>query len=184
MVGWQGDLKPTATNIVPFLPVARNADGTSIVGPAFEEIIFDDDKITSEVRLTYEAATLDPGRATLTVRQNRESPSSRPADLSWSYRSADEIRIGRPSGFDDGAIYEFLYEAKDPVVMGLGFVAMRDVISFLRYDVRDAAGNLNPLVFEGLPTTAISLGISQSGRFLRDMLYQGFNEDVSGPHRV
>ena len=180
MVGWQGDLKPTATNIVPFLPVARNADGTSIVGPAFEEIIFDDDKITSEVRLTYEAATLDPGRATLTVRQNRESPSSRPADLSWSYRSADEIRIGRPSGFDDGAIYEFLYEAKDPVVMGLGFVAMRDVISFLRYDVRDAAGNLNPLVFEGLPTTAISLGISQSGRFLRDMLYQGFNEDVSG----
>ena len=32
MVGWQGDLKPTATNIVPFLPVARNAQGTSIVG--------------------------------------------------------------------------------------------------------------------------------------------------------
>ena len=57
MVGWQGDLKPTVTNIVPFLPVARNADGTSIVGPALEEIIFNDDEIASEVRLTYEAST-------------------------------------------------------------------------------------------------------------------------------
>ena len=180
MVGWQGDLKPTATNIVPFLPVARNPDGTSIVGPALEELIFNDDESTSEVRLTYEAATLDPGRATLTVRRDRESPSSRPTDLSWSYRSAGEIRIRRPAGFDGSAIYEFLYQAKDPIVMGLGFVAMRDAISFLRYDVRDAAGNLNPLAFQGLPTTAISLGISQSGRFLRDMLYQGFNEDVAG----
>jgi hypothetical protein len=180
MVGWQGDLKPTATNIVPFLPVARNAQGTSIVGPALEELIFNDDERTSEVRLTYEAATLDPGRATLTVRRDRESPSSRPADLSWSYRSAGEIRIERPSGFDGSAIYEFLYEAKNPIVMGLGFVAMRDAISFLRYDLRDASGNPNPLAFKGLPSIAISLGISQSGRFLRDMLYQGFNEDVSG----
>jgi hypothetical protein len=180
MIGWQGDLKPTATNIVPFLPVARNARGTSIVGPALEEFIFDDDERTSEVRLTYEAATLDPARATLTVRRDREGTSSRPADLSWSYRSAGEIRIERPSGFDGSAIYEFLYEAKDPIVMGLGFVAMRDAISFLRYDLWDDFGNPNPLAFEGLPSTAISLGISQSGRFLRDMLYQGFNEDVSG----
>ena len=180
IVGWQGDLKPTATNIVPFLPVARNADGTSVVGPVLEEIIFDDGGSTAEVRLTYEAATLDPGRATLTVRRDRESPSSRPTDLSWSYRSGGEIFIRRPSGFDGSAIYEFLYEAKDPIVMGLGFVAMRDVISFLRYDLRDSFGNRNPLAFEGLPSTAISLGISQSGRFLRDMLYQGFNEDVAG----
>ncbi|HCR04183.1 MAG TPA: hypothetical protein DIU18_03255 [Gemmatimonadetes bacterium] len=180
MVGWQGDLKPTTTNIVPFLPVARNPQGTSIVGPALEEVIFNDDERTSEVRLTYEAATLDPARATLTVRRDRDSPSSRPADLSWSYRSAGEIRIERPSGFDGSAIYEFLYEAKDPIVMGLGFVAIRDAISFLRYDRRDGFGNPNPLAFEGLPSTAISLGISQSGRFLRDMLYQGFNEDVSG----
>lgn len=180
MVGWQGDLKPTTTNIVPFLPVARNAQGTSIVGPALEELIFNDGEHTSEVRLTYEAATLDPARATLTVRRDRGGPSSRPADLSWSYRSAGEIRIERPSGFDGSAIYEFLYEAKDPIVMGLGFVAVRDVISFLRYDLRDGFGNPNPLAFEGLPSTAISLGISQSGRFLRDMLYQGFNEDVSG----
>ena len=64
--------------------------------------------------------------------------------------------------------------------MGLGFAALRDAISFLRYERADIAGNPNPVWAEGLPSTAISIGISQSGRFLRDVLYQGFNEDVQG----
>ena len=64
--------------------------------------------------------------------------------------------------------------------MGLGFAAMRDVISFLRYAAADASGTANPLAFEGLPGVAISFGSSQSGRALRDFLHQGFNEDVAG----
>ena len=43
-VGWQGDLSPTETNIVPFLPIATNKDGSPIVGPALEEFIFNDAK--------------------------------------------------------------------------------------------------------------------------------------------
>jgi len=100
--------------------------------------------------------------------------------LSWSYLGPREIQVDRPAGFDGGAIYEFIYQAKDPIVMGLGFAAMRDVISFLRYEKMDKGTNANPIAFEGLPKTAISLGISQSGRVLRDFLYQGFNEDVFG----
>ena len=92
----------------------------------------------------------------------------------------DTITIDRPSGFDAGAIFEFTYEAKDPIVMGLGFAAMRDVISFLRYELTDAAGAPNPLAFDGLPTAALSFGNSQSGRVLRDFLYQGFNADEQG----
>src|SRR5690606_21404782 len=89
--------------------------------------------------------------------------------------------IERPAGFEGGAIYEFIYEARDPIVMGLGFAAMRDAISFLRYETADRDGTPNPLLVEGrLPTWAISLGISQSGRTLRDMLYQGFNADLEG----
>ena len=64
--------------------------------------------------------------------------------------------------------------------MGLGFAATRDVISFLRYEITDSEGTPNPLMSVGLPNIAISLGVSQSGRFLRDMLYLGFNEDVGG----
>jgi hypothetical protein len=179
-VGWQGDLAPTATNIVPFLPVARRPDGASVTGPALEEFIFNDDDRVSVASVTYETASLDPARATLTVRRNQASPRERPADLRWSWTSGREIRIERPSGYDGGAIYELVYEAEDPIVMGLGFAAVRDVISFLRYDATDAAGNANPLASPGLPQVALSIGISQSGRMLRDLLYLGFNEDVRG----
>ena len=179
-VGWQGDLSPTETNIVPFLPIATNNDGSSIAGPALEEFIFNDAETVSTGSLTYPAATLDTGKARLTVRRNQSSPRLAPDGLSWKFTDAEKIQITRPDGFDGGAIYEFIYEARDPIVMGLGFVAMRDVISFLRYEKQDDVGHENPLAFEGLPTAALSLGISQSGRVLRDFLYQGFNEDVSG----
>ena len=179
-VGWQGDLTPTDENIVAFLPVAMNPDGSSIIGPALEEFIFNDAETRSRASLTYPAASLDPGTAALTVRRSQDAPRETPADLRWSYLGPSEIEIVRPAGFDGAAIYEFIYQAKDPIVMGLGFAAMRDAISFLRYAESDQAGNPNPLAVDGLPRTAISLGISQSGRALRDFLYQGFNEDVSG----
>ena len=179
-VGWQGDLTPTARNIAAFLPVASNPDGSSIVGPALEEFIFNDAEQRSRRSLTYATASLEPGEATLTVRAHQRAPRETPADLRWRFVSPTEIDIRRPAGFDGGAIYELIYEAQDPIVMGLGFAAIRDAISFLRYDETDRAGNPNPLAFDGLPRTAISLGISQSGRVLRDFLYQGFNEDVSG----
>ena len=179
-VGWQGDLAPTDRNIVPFLPVAKNPDGSSIVGPALKEFIFNDDDPVSRAHLTYQAASLDPGQAALTVRLSQTAPRLTPDELTWSYVSSREIQIERPAAFTGGAIYEFVYRAKDPIVMGLGFAAMRDVISFLRHHDTDGFCNANPLAFEGLPSIAISLGISQSGRFLRDFLYQGFNEDVSG----
>ena len=179
-VGWQGDLTPTDSNIVAYLPVASNADGSPIVGPALEEFIFNDAESVSRGRLTYPAASLEPRGGMLSVRATQDAERRRPDDLLWRYVGDREIEIDRPAGFDGGAIYEFIYEAKDPIVLGIGFAAMRDAISFLRYDSADRDGNPNPLVANGLPTSAISLGISQSGRMLRDFLYQGFNEDVAG----
>jgi hypothetical protein len=179
-VGWQGDIEPSDDNVVAMLPVAKNGDGSPIVGKALEELIFGNQDRASTARLTYPAASLDPSRATLTVRRDQSSPRTKPADMRWHYVDESEISIERPAGFDGGAIYEFIYDAKDPIVMGLGFVAMRDVISFLRYETADAAGNANPLAYRGLPSVAISIGISQSGRMLRDLLYLGFNEDLRG----
>ena len=179
-VGWQGDLTPTDSNIVAYLPVASNQDGSPIVGPALEEFIFNDAESVSRGRLTYPAASLEPRGGMLSVRAAQDAERRRPDDLLWRYVGDREIEIDRPAGFDGGAIYEFIYEAKDPIVLGIGFAAMRDAISFLRYDSADRDGNPNPLVANGLPTSAISLGISQSGRMLRDFLYQGFNEDVAG----
>ncbi len=179
-VGWQGDLVPTESNIVAYLPVATNPDGSSIVGPALEEFIFNDAESVSRRGLTYPAASLEPRGGMLSVRATQDAERKRPDDLQWRYVSDTEIEIDRPAGFDGGAIYEFIYEAKDPIVLGIGFAAMRDAISFLRYEAADRDGNPNPLAEHGLPTKAISLGISQSGRMQRDFLYQGFNEDIAG----
>ena len=179
-VGWQGDLTATDRNIVSSLPIATYEDGSSIVGPAVEEFIFNDDEMVSEAGLSYATAALMPGLATFTVRASQGSLRVPIEDGTWSFTNERRIRVNRPAEFDGGAIYDMLYLAKDPIVMGLGFAATRDVISFLRYEITDGEGNPNPLMSVGLPNTAISLGISQSGRFLRDMLYLGFNEDVGG----
>ena len=70
-------------------------------------------------------------------------------------------------GFEPGKTYEIAYRAANPPVAGLGFVAVRDFASWLKY--RPAAES--PVRF------TYAFGASQSGRFLRDFLYQGFNAD-------
>jgi hypothetical protein len=177
-VGWQGDIRVGGTNIVAALPVARMPDGSPVVGPALEEIIFNDADPVSTFDLTYPAVTTDPAATRLTVRRNRASPAAEPSDLSWRFLTDRRVEVTRPAGFDGGAIYEFVYQARDPWVMGVGFAAVRDAISFLRYSTTDERGTANPL--RALPRAAASIGISQSGRFLRDFLYLGFNEDLAG----
>jgi len=179
-VGWQGDLTPSESNIVAYLPIATATDGSPIVAPALEEFIFDDAEPVSRRRLTYPASSLDASGGMISVRASQTARRQTPTDLTWTFISQTEVEVTRPAGFDGGAIYEFIYLAKDPIVMGLGFAAMRDAISHLRYADADRSGHPNPLAVPGLPRTAISLGVSQSGRMLRDFLYQGFNEDVEG----
>ena len=36
-------------------------------------------------------------------------------------------------GFEPGKIYEVIYQAKDPVLAGLGPAAMRDMVSFMKH---------------------------------------------------
>jgi len=97
----------------------------------------------------------------------------------WRLVDDRHVEITRPTapGFDRGAIYEFIYRARDPIVMGIGFAAIRDIVSFLRYDT-----TANPLAPQGRPRIrrALGFGISQSGRVLRDLVYLGFNQDLAG----
>jgi hypothetical protein len=172
--GWQGDLPSAKGRLVMSLPVVPD-----VTGPSREEYVFDNLTNPVTVALTYPAADLDPAHASLTVRTREADARATPADLSFIYDGPGKIRISRPAGFDAGALYEFIYTAKDPKPMGLGFVAARDVVSFLRNDKTDGAGAANPLAGAGIER-AIGFGISQSGRYIRDFLYQGFDEDEAG----
>ncbi len=86
------------------------------------------------------------------------------------------------SGFKPNHIYEFVYPARNPLVLGLGFAAVRDTVSFLRYETKDKAGNPNPLAFDKKHNAirrAYAWGRSVSARFIRDFVYHGANEDES-----
>jgi hypothetical protein len=113
----------------------------------------------------------------LTVRSARLGPREIVPRERWRFARLDGGRlvddpthIHLAGGFLPGKIYELVYRARDPVVVGIGLAAVRDVISWARYDARS----------EFPVTAAIGAGISQSGRFLRHFLYQGFNTDEAG----
>jgi hypothetical protein len=124
--------------------------------------------------LSYRAADLSHDKASLTVRQRETDPRATPQGLSWRYLDEGHIEITRAPGYDRGAIYEFVYPARDPEVMGIGFAAIRDLVAFLRHDTSP----MNPV--RGKVRHTLGFGISQSGRVLRDLVHLGFNQDLNG----
>jgi hypothetical protein len=78
-------------------------------------------------------------------------------------------------GFTPGALYDVVYRSSDSPVVGLGFLAIRDTAAWLRWA---PAASGNPLA--GSVERAYLFGVSQSGRFLRNMLYLGLDEDEQG----
>src|SRR5215475_4773975 len=213
--GWQGDLMPKKDWLVMRVPVAT-INGEELTRRVRTEIVVEEKGIQSqplsgdERVKSYAAASLNKSLATLTVREKGYGRRIPIDESQWEFaactkdgrktirRSAQDLYLR--SGFKPGHIYEFIYPAKNPLVLGLGFAVVRDLISFLRYQMKDAKGKLNPLATannpllslppfrgenkrEGKQITSIrnayAWGRSQSGRFLRDFVYHGFNEDES-----
>ena len=181
--GWMNGL-PAANNALRIeLPIASNPSGP-IVGTVWDEFLFNQTD-AKQARLTYKATSTDQAQAKLLVRDhNDEEPAVIPADK-WEFVNAQTVRL-LPAGtpFRIGAIYQLIYKAANPPVTGIGFAATRDIVSFARYATADDAGTPNPLAAGGRPalTRALSQGNSQSGRYLRDFIYSGFNEDAA--HRI
>ena len=196
--GWQGDLKPLKNWLVLNVPAATN-NGKPIIARARTEIVVDEKGVKSqplsgdERVKSYEVASRDKSKATLTVREKSYGKRTPMPAADWEFAaSVKDERSGKeiikPSrsdlylhaGFKPGHIYEFIYQAKNPLVLGLGFAVVRDLVSFLRFESKDSSGKPNPLASRN-KTSGIShayaWGRSQSGRFLRDFVYHGFNED-------
>lgn len=172
--GWDALARPPdRINIT--VPIARNPDGTSIVGPSMEEWVVDDNE-TTRGELTYAPATLDPSKAQLYVRAEAMGERTEIPSSGWRYNddgmSVSLLPEGTP--FESGKLYDFVYEAKDPLVAGLGFAAIRDVADFFRNAQKDTAGNANPLA--GNVEYILSYCISQPCRLVNDYLNLGFNE--------
>ncbi len=170
-VGWQADMPSAPGQLALTAPVLAG-----VTGPMREEFIFD--TTTSPARATLAWPTAEPSNIAVSVRAAWGNARQTPPGLAVRSIGPAQIEITRPEGFDAGALYEVTYTARDPAVLGMGFAAVRDVASFLRRDTTAA----NPLAVGGHPSVsrAIAFGVSQSGRFLRDFLHLGFNEDIQG----
>lgn len=179
--GWDISAAPGGDRLTITVPVAKNPDGSSITGPSYEYIVFDN-ATTASSALAYAAATLDKSRATLTVRDHlMQSPTAIPAG-GWNY-NATGTAISLASGpFKQSAIYEFTYVAKDPLVAGIGLAATRDFVSFLKYARADDHGNPNPLWRHARQVYTFT--VSQPARYLNDFQTLGFNADERGRRAI
>jgi len=167
-VGWQFDvpLRPDLMRLDA--PVATD-DGRPIEGLVRCDWTVDEPAVTLPLghRGHRPYVVVDPQHPdnVLTERDGRLAPRRVVPRDQW--RFVDETRIARVGGFDVGKIYELVYRARDPVVVGIGLAAVRDMMSYAKYDPASPF----PVRF------GIGLGISQTGRFLRHFVYQGFNTD-------
>ena len=164
-VGWQFDMPQNDQLVYLHPPVAAGLKG--IVRAEFTpDKVEPNYSVADRNHQPYKVLNPEDPALKLTVRDRVEGPRTTIARGDW--RIEDGYLIVPKKPFEPGRIYELVYTAENPPVAGTGFVAVRDMISSLRYDEK------NPLQH------AYGFGVSQSGRFLRTMMYYGFNRDEKG----
>jgi hypothetical protein len=179
--GWQGDLAPRDGIQTISVPVAKNRDGSSITGPVLARFS-DMPAGASTLDLPgARPASLDTSKATLTRRASEGSAVVPIRSSDWAFADCGSAAFpGTPAagkiclkgGFDPAYLYELVYTARDPLVLGIGYAATRDLISYFKSGESEALGK--KISF------AIAWGNSQSGNFLRSLVHLGFNQDEAG----
>ena len=109
----------------------------------------------------------DPASAKNTLRVRRRLGAGWAMIPREKWTLAADNTVTLEGGFEPGQTYEVAYLAVNPPVGGLGFAAVRDAASWIRY-APDATVSAKYLV---------AFGSSQTGRWLRDFVYEGFNAD-------
>jgi hypothetical protein len=199
--GWQGDI-PFATSLDPDapetlqVPIAKNPDGSPVTGPVLGRI--KNTRGSTAYMLVYSRpipylpASLDTTKATLTSRTSETTdgasgPLTTIPSSDWAWAdctrtpfpgTADPTKVCLKNGFDPSLLYQLVFTAKDPLVLGIGFAATRDIVSFFRNADKDDDGTPNPVARK--ISYAIGQGSSQSGNFIRSFIHLGFNQDESG----
>ena len=189
--GWQQDVTAGDGRLLMPPVIAHHADGSAITGTVRSEMttpvatpalaISSSWQTAAAPPDVYPAVSLDNSGASLTVRSREQDPRVPIPNDAWHFGQCgadgvvtpDATHLCYPPGFQPGRLYELIYQARDPKVLGIGFAATRDLGAFFRTDRSD-----NPVWRPG--QTAIIEGTSQSGRMVRTFLHLGFNEDETG----
>lgn len=193
--GWQGDVPPGNNRLVGHFPVAAEPGGLPITKLITAEYLFTEPAYTVGVGYDggrdmrpYPPVPERASQARLLRRTEPLAPRELIPNSDWSFAKCPDgknptpsnVDVCYPAGFSPNYMYELVYVGQEPMVMGIGFAATRDLVSFLRYERSSA----NPLLAKGAATAAedplrwaVGFGRSQSGRYIKDLVYQGFNLD-------
>ncbi len=166
-VGWEFDVPKRNGAIRIEVPVATE-NGAAITGIVRATFTPNNKDASFTVGDLASYAPADAGGAdtVLTVRDRMSDRSAAQPVPRDKWKLAGNV-VTMTGGFEPGRNYEIAYRAANPPVSGLGLAAVRDTATWLKH-TPDA---LAPVKF------VYALGVSQSGRFLRDYLYEGFNTD-------
>lgn len=180
-LGWQFSLARNGNLIGIDVPIATD-NGQPVTGRVVTPLAVNMPGPTLNLdpdAARYPPVDLNAADATLTVVQNvYDTPRTIPRDQ-WQFAklvngqvTPDPTSLYMKDGFQAGQTYELSYTGKNSPVGGLGYAALRDVASYFK-----KPGNLVTAKY------TYAFGASQTGRFLREYLYDGFNADEQG-HRA
>ena len=183
--GWQADVPPTPGLMGLQAPEAIESGGR-LRGKILCQFQANEPTqlflLADRDHLPHPPAGGDDPSAVLTVRDHPNGPAESVGRDRWSFVRVEDAQVEpepshlyMPEGFEPGRIYQLVYTTVGSAVVGLGFAAVRDVVSFLKHAPAEA-GNPSSQRLE----QAYAFGSSQSGRFLRELIHLGLNEDEDG----
>lgn len=198
IAAWQGDVLPGDDRMVIDVP-AYMGPADRLTAMVTAELV-NEGPVATCLPLSGKTGTrsypvANPDTATLQRRRYPSSPAEQIGRDRWSFaflegaggglgggdiQGAEQAilpskrHVWLPEGFQPGWLYHLTYEAAKPLAFDIGFVAVGELVSYLRHD----ASSANPLA--GRIARTIGWGRSQSGRAIRDFLYRGFNRDHAG----
>ena len=170
-MGWQWDVPDGRMRMSMPVAVTDGQPITGLVRGNFVGPVGSTALVADRGHRAYSVVNPASDEHVMTVKSlSTDPPTVVPRDR-WRFTEPGTVELD--GGFVPGQIYDVVYLSEGPRVIGTGLAGTRDIVSFFKYEEGDA----NPL-----PNTeyALGWGVSQTGRFLRHFLYQGFNEDESG----
>ena len=177
------------------VPVAHHKDSSTITGPVYSHITLGQTGRTGQLvvfttPVPYYPADMNDRTTTrfwsvahqsITGLEEQDPQTIAPSDWAWADcrtvpfpGTPDPTRVCVKNSFDPSRLYQMVFPAKDPLVLGIGYAAVRDLISYL-HRTNDAG---NPVA--GHVAKVMSFGESQSGAFIRSSITLGFNRDENG----
>ena len=184
-VGIQWDPPESPERMRAWFPEALQ-NGQRLTGPSFVQwwgnAVSYQQLLSDAGHKPYPTADVNDPNAVLTVRDHQDGPARIIPRNEWQFAKvvdgkavSDPNYCHLPAGFQPGKVYEISYTAVGAPVIGLGYTAYRDAASFLKHGT---AAEGNPLA--GAIDYAYAWGQSMNGRWLREFLYFGQNQDEQG----